>query len=84
MKNRGIIALLCILAFVLGIFGYLLATKQLTNPKEFEREITKVETVSDTDETADIEADLEETNVENTDSELLQIQAELDSETELN
>ena len=79
MKNHGIIALLCILALVLGIFGYLLATEKLTNPLEFEREIVKVETVSESDETEDIEEDLEQTDVESGDEELLKIESELNS-----
>jgi hypothetical protein len=79
MKNRGIIALLCILALVLGVFSYLLATEKLTNPLEFEREITKVETVSESDETEAIEEDLEETDVESGDEELLKIESELNS-----
>lgn len=77
MKNKGIIALLCILALVLGVFGYLLATENLTSPKEFEREITKVETISESDETDAIEEDLEETDIESGDEELLKIESEL-------
>jgi len=79
MKNRGIIALLCILVLVLGFFGYLLANNNLTNPKEFEREITKVETTSKSDEIADIEDDLEETDIESSDEGLLEIESELNS-----
>ena len=67
------------LALVLGVFGYLLATEKLTNPLEFEREITRVETVSESDETEDIEEDLEETDVESGDEELLKIESELNS-----
>ena len=79
MKNRGIILLLCILVLVLGFFGYLLANSDLTNSKKYEREITEVETVTETDETADIEEDLDATDIDSTDQELLQIETELNS-----
>ncbi len=79
MKNRGIIAVLSILALFLCLFAYLLASEKLTNPKEYERDIKKVETTSDSDDTDAIEKDLEETDVDSTDSEVIKIESELNS-----
>lgn len=79
MKNRAIISLLAILALVLGIFAYLVSNKTLVPSDNFEKEISNVEKVSDSDELGNIEKDLDETEIENIDSEMIQIEAELDA-----
>lgn len=77
MKNRGIIALLAILIIVLSFFAYLMSSKNLISPKTFEREITKIETVSEPDTVDAIEKDLKETDITNLDAELDQIEADI-------
>ena len=77
MKSKLVISLLAILVIVLGFFAYLMASQNLTSPKTFEREITKVETTSDSDDIDTIEADLNETDVEKLDAEISEIDAEL-------
>jgi len=79
MKNKLVISLLAILVIVLGVFAYTISLENSVSSKTFEKEITKVETVTNSDQTADIENDLNETNIDNIDSELLQIEAELSS-----
>lgn len=77
MKKKGIIALLAILALVLGIFAYLFSTNTLVSPIKYEKELAKVEQMSDSDDISDIEKDLEETDLDNLDSELSDIETEL-------
>ena len=77
MKNKGIIVLLSILVLLLALIGYLVSTKTLVSPVRYEREIAKVETVSNSDEVVDIEKDLNETELDNLDTELLNIGSEL-------
>lgn len=77
MKNKLVVSLLAILVIVLAVFAYLMASQNLTSPKTYEREITKVEKVSESDDIDTIEADLNETELDNLDSELPEIEAEL-------
>lgn len=79
MKNKGIISLLAILALVLGVFAYFLSTGYLKSDKSIDRELSKVENVSTSDEVADIETDLNATDLNNIDAEMNQIQSELDA-----
>lgn len=78
MKNKLVISLLAILVIVLGVLGYVISSnKSLTETKNFEREITKVETVSETDDIDSIEEDLKATDLDNLDQELSSIETEL-------
>lgn len=79
MKNKLVISLLAILALVLGIFAYLLSSNSLVSNNSYEKEIRKVETVSESDEIVDIETDLQNTELDNIDSEMEDIEAELDA-----
>lgn len=77
MKNKLVISLLAILVLALGTFAYVMSTKEIVSPRLYEKEITKVETTSESDEVDQIEKDLDETDVDNVDQELLEIEAEL-------
>ncbi len=77
MKNNSFISLLAILVIVLAFFAYLMASKGLDASKTFEREITKVESVSESNNVEDIEKDLKETDISNIDAELTLIEAEI-------
>lgn len=78
MTNKLVISLLAILVIVLGLFGYVISSnKSLTDTKSFEREITKVETISKSDDINTIETDLNQTDLNNLDQELSSIQTEL-------
>lgn len=77
MKNKLVISLLAILVIVLGVFAIVMSSKDVIFPKKYEREISKVETTSDSDEVESIEKDLNETDVESIDLELTDIEAEL-------
>lgn len=77
MKNRLVISLLAILVIVLVVFVFTMSTNDLTSPKTFEREITKVETISESDDVDTIEADLNATDLDNLDQELSSIETEL-------
>lgn len=79
MKNKAIISLLAILAIILGVFAYLLSTKSLVSENNYQTELDKVETVSDSDEIEAIETDLNDTELENIDAEIIQIETELDA-----
>lgn len=78
MTNKLVISLLAILVIVLGFFGYVVSTnKSFTETKTFEREITKVETISETDDIDSIETDLNATDLDGLDQELTSIETEL-------
>lgn len=77
MKNKLVISLLAVLVIVLAVFVFTLSSDVLVSPKTFEREITEVETVSDSDEVESIEVDLKETDLDNLDNELSDIETEL-------
>lgn len=77
MKNKLVISLLAILVFVLGLFAYIMSSDNFATNKTYEREITKTETISESDSTTSIEEDLEDTDLENLDAELSLIEAEL-------
>lgn len=62
---------------VLAVFSYVLSTKTLESTKSFEREITKVEKTSDSDDVESIEKDLNETEIDSLDKEMVDIQAEI-------
>ncbi|KKP46432.1 MAG: hypothetical protein UR39_C0016G0003 [Candidatus Woesebacteria bacterium GW2011_GWA1_33_30] len=78
MKNKIVIALLAILVLVLAGVAYLFSTNTLVSPAKFEKEITKVEETSKSDEVVEIEDDLDTTNLDNLDMELVDIEAELE------
>lgn len=77
MKNKLVISLLAMLVIVLGFFAIVMSSKDVAFPKKYERQITKVEQTSDSDDVDAIEKDLEETDLDNLDNELVDIQAEL-------
>lgn len=77
MKNKLVISLLAILVIVLGLFAIIMSSKDVAFPKKYERQITKVEQTSDSDDVESIEKDLDETDYDNLDAELVDIQAEL-------
>lgn len=81
MKNKAIIALLSILVIVFAFLGYLLSTQMLTKStdQEAEREFQRIEQLSESDDKQSIEEDLEMTELESLDSELLMIEAELNA-----
>jgi len=76
MKSKGTIVLLSIFVIVFGFFAYLISSNRLISPVKFERDIQKVEKVSDSDELVDIEKDLNETDLDSIDLELAQIENE--------
>lgn len=77
MRNKLVIALLATLVFVLGLFAYIMSDDNFGTSKTYEREITQVETISESDSATDIEEDLENTDLENIDAEISLIEAEL-------
>lgn len=77
MNNKLVISLLALLVIVLAGFAYVLSSNTLESTKTFEREITKVEESSESNEVDDIEMDLSETDVDNVDKELSDIEAEI-------
>lgn len=79
MKNRAIISLLAILALVLGVFAYLISNKTLVPADKFGNEINSIEDVSESDEIDDIQEDIDNTEVENIDSEMVEIESEIDA-----
>lgn len=78
MKNKLTISLLAIMVLIVGFVAYLFSSKTLISPDRFENEIAKVETTSDSTEIEDIEKDLNGTDLDNLDTELSDIEAELD------
>lgn len=84
MKNKSIISLLAILVLVLGVFAYLLSTKSLVSKDTFDKQVDSVESVSNSDDVEEIEKDLDDTEIEDIDSEMMQIEAELDSTLDVN
>lgn len=79
MKSKGILVLLSILVIVLGFFAYLISSNKLTSPVNvvYEKNIQKIENVSKSDDLDDIEYDLDNTDLENIDTELALIENEL-------
>lgn len=78
MRNKqSLIILLAILTLVLGAAAYLFSSNAFVSPIKYEKEITKVETTSESNELSDIEADLDTTEFDNLDNELTDIEAEL-------
>lgn len=77
MNSKGIIVLLVILVLVLGVVAYLFSSNTLVSPAKYEKEIVKVETMSESDNVSDIEDDLDATEFDNLDAELSIIEAEL-------
>lgn len=79
MKSKGILVLLSILVIVLGFFAYLISSNKLTSPVNvvYEKDIQKIEDVSESDDLDDIEYDLDNTDLENIDTELTLIEGEL-------
>lgn len=77
MKNKLVISLLAILVLVLGVFAYVMSQSNMGSTKNYEREIQRVEEVSDSDEAETIEEDLNNTDYDNIDAEISLIEAEL-------
>lgn len=79
MKSKGILVLLSILVIVLGFFAYLISSNKLASPVNvvYEKNIQEIEDVSKSDDLDDIEYDLDNTDLENIDTELTLIEGEL-------
>lgn len=77
MKNKLVISLLAILVLALGLLAYVMSQSNMGITKNYEREIKKVETISESDETETIEEDLDNTDFENIDAEISLIEAKL-------
>lgn len=77
MKNKLVISLLAILVLALGLLAYVMSQSNMGITKNYEREIERVETISESDETETIEEDLDNTDFENIDAEINLIEAEL-------
>lgn len=69
--------LAAVLLLVLGVFSYLLASGKLTSKIPYETAIKNAEVQSDSDEVDAIETDINNTNPDNVDSELDDIEKEL-------
>lgn len=77
MKNSfTILLILSSVVIVLAIFVYS-ASSKISPSATYEREITRIETTSNSDEVDSIEEDLEQTDIDSLDSELTLIEAEL-------
>ena len=79
-ETRLIIVLAALLLIVLGTVSYLLASGKLTSQVPFESSIKDMEVLSDSDETADIEKDLNATELDDVDKELDSIESEINSQ----
>lgn len=77
MSNKLLLSLLAGLVLVLGIFAYLNFSQKIASTKVFEKEVTKIENVSESNEIDAIEEDLNQTDLENLDQELTSIETEL-------
>jgi len=72
LNNKLVLSLVAVLLIVLGVFSYVVSSN-----KSFEKEMTKVETISESNDIDTIEADLNATDLDNLDQELSLIQTEL-------
>jgi len=79
-EKRLVLVLAALLLIILGVVSYLLASGKLTSRVPYETSIRNMEIQSDSDEVADIEADLNTTELDNLDKELGDIESELNSE----
>ena len=80
MKHKSLIVVLAAaLIIILGGLAYLLSSGKLISSIPFEREVAQYETMSASDELDAIETDLNNTELENLDKELVDIQAELEA-----
>jgi hypothetical protein len=80
MKHKTLIVVLAAaLIIILGGLAYLLSSGKLTSSIPFEREVAQYETMSESDELDAIETDLNNTELQNLDKELVDIQAELEA-----
>jgi Na+-transporting NADH:ubiquinone oxidoreductase subunit NqrC len=79
MKNKALVAVLSILIILTAIMAYVLSYSKIQNndTQKYQAEIMKIENVSNSNEIIDIENDLEETNFEDIDKELVDIEKEL-------
>jgi len=77
MAGKGVIALLSLLVLVLAGVAYIFSNNMLASPAKFEKEIAKVEEISESDDVSEIEVDLDATKFDNLDAELSDIEAEL-------
>lgn len=80
MSKKTFIIILIIAVLITSGVYVLSANRQNLVPKN-EREIQNYEQTSSSDDVDDIEKDLEETDLENIDSELLDISSELEMST---
>lgn len=80
MKNKYLLTLLIILVIVIGSVVYVFSNFEFS-PKDTsnKNDLTKYETVTDSDDVELISKDLDETNVDDVDREMLQIETELDA-----
>lgn len=83
MKNKTILPLLAILAIFLAAFVFLLSSKYLVPNDNFSKEVSEIETTSDSDEIEAIEEDITNTDtdslLDDVDSEMDSIEKELDA-----
>lgn len=77
--NRLVIILSAALLVVLGVGSYLLSSGKLTSEVPFQTSIKNMELQSDSDNLSEIEDDLNNTDVEGVDQELVDIKTEIDS-----
>lgn len=78
MKNNSLTVLLVLSAVVIILALFVYSTSENGGPATtYEREMTRIETTSNSDEVDSIEEDLNETDVDTLDSELTLIEAEL-------
>jgi Tfp pilus assembly protein PilO len=79
MKNNNFMMLLAgFLVVALGIMGYVIYNQNKVL-ESLDRETLKLNTQSSSDDTAEIQNDLEDTNLNDLDKELIDIEAELNS-----
>jgi len=76
--HRLVLILAAILLIVLGVFSYLLSSGKLVSTVPFETDIKETETMSESEDTDAIEADLVNTDLSDIDKELGDIEAELE------
>jgi len=79
-QKNTLIALAAIMVVVMGIIAILTIRKPSKAPTAFEREVSQITTQSNSDEVSAIEKDLAETDLDDLDKELKEIEAELEAD----
>lgn len=80
--SKNLIIILAASAILLSAWVYYLSQTNSAVVNDYQREFQKVTSQSSSDEADDIDKDLDETDFEELDSELLDIEAELNSTSE--